>query len=629
MSKRPRNSATGAGYIDDDRVDFIHVGTEFPSAASRQKEQYRTWDGRPRDYSRDAFKGGFSAGYHGTVGSKEGWQPTASFVSSRGKRAERTQMHPEDFMDEEDRADFQATRSIRVAGKYRADTESHEAVAVAPSKSAKGGVAGDLAEAFAAEFNAIQVSASSRVGDSIMASMGWKLGHGLGPLTRVVDRYSDDASKRLPPKPAPLQSCEPKTNAHGVGYGVAASDLPADNGENQSSDGSAALPALGTLFKRCEKKLTKAGSVKDTARAKKLRQQQAKSEKQRLSFGIGDDDDDDDDDDSGNGGVVATSTRKPKSALDVLVANTFKPTRVVPFKKGAERGSAYCHDGRQPLIGFVLMSSGEPEFRHYEGPTVPDSFTGVYSVPRTRWDSVPAVGSQSKLSCEAGKLVTAHDRAKLGIVDSLIPAARPQVDIETARAALAGFIPYESDPAKQSRYLEYLTACASSDKDDMTSRATALSTAEAPEFARMAQVFKPNSVMMSRFTSSRTTALADPQASGSKTEQANNTKQTAQRVDATRTTLEWTPARLLCKRMNIPPPSQTLAREQSEKEEKKGSAKQRRVRAADFINWDGPEGNIVPAVLASDALSAHLLGNTSAQQKPDLSLFQSIFGDSE
>ncbi|KAJ1824106.1 hypothetical protein GGH91_000233 [Coemansia sp. RSA 2671] len=622
MSKRARNYATGSGSIDDDRVDFIHVGTEFPSAASRQNE-HRTWDGKPRDYSRDAFKGGFSAGYHGTVGSKEGWQPTASFVSSRGKRAERTQLRPEDFMDEEDRADFQATRSIRVAGNYRTDPESHETAETLP-KSAMGGIVGNLAEAFAAEFNAIRVSASSRVGDSIMASMGWKSGHGLGPLTRAVDRYSDDVSKRLPPKPTPLQSCEPKTNKHGVGYGVAAGDLPADVGEDQSSDGSAALPALGTLFKRRDKKLTESSSVKDTGRVKKLRQQQAKSEKQRLSFGV-----DDDDSDGADGGFVATSTRKPKSALDVLVANTTKLTRATPFKKGAARGSDLCHDGRPPLLGFVLVSLGEPEFRHYEGPAVPESFTGVRSVSKSRWDSVPAVGSQSKLGCEAGRLVTAHDRAKLGILDSPTPAAQPQVDVETANAALAGFIPYESDPAKRSRYLEHLAACASSEKDGTTSRPATLSAAEASEFARMAQVFKPNTVMMSRFTSSRATAQIDPPASDSKTERGKNTNSSAKRVDATRTALEWTPARLLCKRMNIPPPCQTLAREKSEKEEKEGSTKQRRVRAADFIVWDGPEGSNVPAVLANDTPSAHLPGSTSAQQKPDLSLFQSIFGDSE
>ncbi|KAJ2055298.1 hypothetical protein GGI17_006686 [Coemansia sp. S146] len=624
MSKRPRNSSTGTGGIADDRVDFIHVGTEFPSAASNQQQQHRTWDGKPRDYSRDAFKGGFSAGYHGTVGSKEGWQPTTSFVSSRGKRAERAQMRPEDFMDDEDLADIQATRSIRVTGDYRTDVEPHEAVA-SPAENVRGGIVGALAEAFATEFSAVRVSASSRVGDSIMASMGWKPGQGLGPLSRVVDRYSDDVSKRLPPKPTPVLNCEPKTNMHGVGYGIAASDLPADTSEEPLLGKSAALPALGTLFKKRDKKLTDPSSVKNTGTVKKLRQQQAKSDKQRLSFGV-----DDDDSESADGDIVTTGARKPKSALDMLVANTIKPIRTVPFKKGPEHRPGFCHDGRQPLSGFVLVSPSGSEFRHYEGPVVPESFTGVHSSLRSRWDSVPAVDSQSKLGRESSKLVTADDRARLGIVDTPIPATQSLINSETARAALAGFKPYESDPAKQARYLEYLTACASSGNGGATSSTTTLSAAEAPEFARMALVFKPNSVMMSRFISSSTAAtLADPQASGSKTNQANSSKPVTRRVDATRTTLEWTPAKLLCKRMNVQPPAHTLTRERNEQMEKDSSAKLRRVRAADFILWDGPEGSIAPTVLANDTLSASQLGNMALAQNPDLSLFQSIFGDNE
>lgn len=57
-------------------------------------------EGRRRFHG--AFTGGFSAGYFNTVGSKEGWTPTA-FVSSRVQRAG-VQQRPEDFMDDEDYA---------------------------------------------------------------------------------------------------------------------------------------------------------------------------------------------------------------------------------------------------------------------------------------------------------------------------------------------------------------------------------------------------------------------------------------------------------------------------------------------------------------------------------------------
>ncbi|KAJ2886661.1 hypothetical protein IWW38_005212 [Coemansia aciculifera] len=229
----------------------------------------------------------------------------------------------------------------------------------------------------------------------------------------------------------------------------------------------------------------------------------------------------------------------------------------------------------------------------------------------------------SKLGDGAGALVTAYDRAKLGVVDIARSEVQPPsqqhlISSETARAALAGFTPYESDSAKQARYLEYLTACADSDKDEMQSHAIPVF-AEAPEFARMAQVFKPNTVMMSRFTSA-----ADSPASGSKADvasPASNGKHIAKKVNATRTTLEWTPARLLCKRMNVQPSVSVLTREQKQND---GGSMARRARAADFILWEGSSNNTAaPTVLASETLSATPI------QRPDLSLFQSIFGDDD
>ncbi|PIA13256.1 hypothetical protein COEREDRAFT_49549, partial [Coemansia reversa NRRL 1564] len=113
MNKRSRIGSASdirgqrAGHIleNDSCVDFIYVGTALPSIQEQhrhQREQRRGWDDKPKEYSRDAFKGGFRAGYFGTVGSKEGWQPSTEFVSSRTNRAQRREMRPEDFMDAED-----------------------------------------------------------------------------------------------------------------------------------------------------------------------------------------------------------------------------------------------------------------------------------------------------------------------------------------------------------------------------------------------------------------------------------------------------------------------------------------------------------------------------------------------
>jgi G patch domain-containing protein 1 len=47
-----------------------------------------------------AFTGGFSAGFFNSVGSLEGWTPSA-FKSSRSDKAKEMQQKPEDYMDEE------------------------------------------------------------------------------------------------------------------------------------------------------------------------------------------------------------------------------------------------------------------------------------------------------------------------------------------------------------------------------------------------------------------------------------------------------------------------------------------------------------------------------------------------
>lgn len=62
-----------------------------------------------------AFTGGFSAGYYNSVGTEEGWKPTA-FISSRDQRVEFKQYSKEDFMDDED--DRLAGRNLETVNIY-------------------------------------------------------------------------------------------------------------------------------------------------------------------------------------------------------------------------------------------------------------------------------------------------------------------------------------------------------------------------------------------------------------------------------------------------------------------------------------------------------------------------------
>ncbi|CAE7556576.1 GPATCH1 [Symbiodinium natans] len=81
------------------REDYVEVKRPDGTVAKARGE--RTFYG--------AFEGGFSAGYWGTVGSKEGWEP-ASFSSSRSKRHAEAALQVEDFMDEEDLRDHRSSR---------------------------------------------------------------------------------------------------------------------------------------------------------------------------------------------------------------------------------------------------------------------------------------------------------------------------------------------------------------------------------------------------------------------------------------------------------------------------------------------------------------------------------------
>ncbi|KAK3342409.1 hypothetical protein B0H65DRAFT_575607 [Neurospora tetraspora] len=83
------------------------------------KQEVRDERGRKRLHG--AFTGGFSAGYFNTVGSKEGWTPSTfvSSRTNRHKDAPKAvQQRPEDFMDEEDLADAEEAKKIQTNAAF-------------------------------------------------------------------------------------------------------------------------------------------------------------------------------------------------------------------------------------------------------------------------------------------------------------------------------------------------------------------------------------------------------------------------------------------------------------------------------------------------------------------------------
>ncbi|KAJ1915931.1 hypothetical protein H4219_004065 [Mycoemilia scoparia] len=98
--------------IKDDDIDqtdsFLTINKTTSPSIPLSKQIVVDEKGRQRLHG--AFKGGFSAGYFNTVGSKEGWAPS-QFVSSRSNRAQKAkELRPEDFMDAED---FEESRDIQ------------------------------------------------------------------------------------------------------------------------------------------------------------------------------------------------------------------------------------------------------------------------------------------------------------------------------------------------------------------------------------------------------------------------------------------------------------------------------------------------------------------------------------
>ncbi|CAI7631956.1 unnamed protein product [Penicillium bialowiezense] len=80
------------------------------------QQDVRDEQGRKRLHG--AFTGGFSAGYFNSVGSKEGWTP-ATFVSSRQNRAKKPeQQRPEDYMDEDDIREQEESKQLQTANDF-------------------------------------------------------------------------------------------------------------------------------------------------------------------------------------------------------------------------------------------------------------------------------------------------------------------------------------------------------------------------------------------------------------------------------------------------------------------------------------------------------------------------------
>ena len=159
-----------------------HAGPITAQRLARVRaEEVRDAEGRQRFHG--AFTGGFSAGYFNTVGSKEGWKPTA-FVSSRAAKAgsgadsgtARTfSDRVQEIMDEEDQ---QSLTTLAASESYDAmggvATRRGEDVVRAAEQ------LGTPSTSLLSIPMELVVSTSTPIGRALLQSSGWREGHALG-----------------------------------------------------------------------------------------------------------------------------------------------------------------------------------------------------------------------------------------------------------------------------------------------------------------------------------------------------------------------------------------------------------------------------------------------------------------
>ncbi|KAJ2659188.1 hypothetical protein IWW48_003624 [Coemansia sp. RSA 1200] len=543
MSNRKHSRDYDDADDPDNRLDFIHVGTEMMQRQghSRQSKKYRSTGAQSKEET-EATE----------------WKPAIPFVSSRGRRAERLALRPEDFMDAQDLADLDNNNAV------------------------------------------VREEADQQVGRTLV------------DYTSGLNRVSRAAGW------------------HGADYGVDIASL-LDNGI-----GAEVLPrTLATLFRRRGlPKPSKAAPARTTADKNNNKKKKRKRNVLSFSAAFGDDDDEldnDKDDDTSkthytniNRSSTSTGCRflpgpndsQAPSALEALASSSSSSIRLEPGLDTKRRVF-----GMFVLSGLLESETTAGSTNTHGGPSVPAGFTGQHRPLQSRWDAVPATGSQSQLHRYTGPeskdkkgggsalLVTAADRAKLRIVDD---------DFVERGGSSSG----HAVPDTASSQASSFSALAGRKDNNDGARETS---------GKTVQTTHPNTTMLSRFVkasqpdggeggggSSDATASSEPaELSGS----------SVKRTKPARTVVDWAPSLLLCKRMGVQPPS--TAAKAAPVPHAAQQTKSARKRAADFIEWNqysddsgGTAG--LPIDVAVTAVSEQKAAVVA--ERPDMSLFEAIFG---
>ncbi|KAJ7580229.1 hypothetical protein C8J56DRAFT_962576 [Mycena floridula] len=581
---------------------FCQIGTPLPPLEKSRdtgefvplwKQDVRDEKGRRRLHG--AFTGGFSAGYFNTVGSKEGWAPTA-FVSSRGDRAKKKAARPEDFMDEEDLQELKDSRSLvettdemDLTGGRQPDNDEEDPDSIVSALEAS-----------------MLPAPKDSAGARILKKMGWRIGQGIGPRvtlrqrklqdlqastghTRPLDAITipdedEEANKHTyAPRDTAVLVVERKSNYHGIGYspGMGLNEsLGVRGGKGPSGPNLASGFGLGALNDADEDDL----DVYDS------------------SFG--------------NKGHI-------KTAYDIGTEEDDRITMGSGSRKQGEMNSRptptdLFHDGTPVLAGFVLSENPVVEDRWFPLPDIPKDWTpnphriwnnspgkenidAKQPVSHEKWKSTISADQRGSLLGETPlpaaprsvfEFMSQKDRERIKNIaanPSTGPAAPPppasitiaRIEPHVASAALRGFQPFTSEPAKQARYLAYLhsqadpTSAPDVELKPLPSQSIEEFNKELQDYSKSALIFKPISgAMAGRFTSAAIVEHGSKVHEGLHTPSANDEpaaveekkveEEISPRAHAakmgmfgplTREIQPWIPDRLLCKRFGVKDPN--------------------------------------------------------------------------
>ncbi|KAK0466836.1 uncharacterized protein EV420DRAFT_1617123 [Desarmillaria tabescens] len=595
---------------------FCLVGTPLPPLEKSKdsgefvpiwKQDVRDEKGRRRLHG--AFTGGFSAGYFNTVGSKEGWVPS-TFVSSRNERAKQKAARPEDFMDEEDLQELKDSRNLvdttdemDFMGGTQAEKQRKENADVENDSIAS------ILEA------SMLPAPKDSVGARILKKMGWRMGNGIGPrvslkqrklqdlqaytgqasssdVIKVADDDEEASKHTYAPRDTPVIRFDRKDNFHGLGYrpGMSLNESLGVNGGKSSSG-----PNLSAGFGL--------GALNDVDEDDLDVYEGASTLRNRVAYDIADSQSED-------RISIGGSSARGKTSSVRSTPGTFNDRR--PILAGfVASDKPVLEDRWYPLPEVPKGWKPDPQRIWDQGPEKENIQQTPSALPHQEWRaSRPSADERGEMLGETPlpsaprsvfDFMSKKDRERLkniasgGVPTGPTPAAPatltiPHLEPHIATAALRGFQPFTSDPAKQARYTSYIQSQADPatypfSLKPLPGQRMDEFNKELQDYSKSAQIFKPVSgAMAGRFTSATVIdhgpkiyeGLHTPSAEEIAEKEEEERKQQEQNVSPkvhaarmgmygpmTRETKPWQPARLLCKRFGVkdpnPPPEEPAA----------------------------------------------------------------------